>query len=350
MEQVVNQQQLTISKGAISNGMSAEQSAVKGETSQPVKVVADTFIPKTNDSIPTREPMSRRLLSRTSVRFVLLLTAISAVAIPAISCNQSRSNSVTMAPQERSAPTAWHMPDNESERLRLARTEPLGFLQACINHYDENIDDYRCRFVKQERIDGSWGAEQHIDIKFRESPFSVDMTWTQNAGRASRVNYIKGHRVSDEGEELLQAYPKGVLGLLVPNGVQRPIYGEAALATSRKPIDRFGFRNSLELIIRFCKLAADSPEYELEFKGMETFNGLIEFEPRECYVLERRLPFDMDDPTYPDEVLDIYIDSEWLVPVGVYAYADNDRDVPLGKYLLLNADFNVGLTDDDFVD
>ncbi|MGB0716369.1 MAG: DUF1571 domain-containing protein [Phycisphaerae bacterium] len=293
---------------------------------------------------------SRRFTSNTWIRFVAISLLAASIAIPAVSCRQSSTKPIKVSQEKKNTQTDWQLPATALEQQQLASEQPLGFLEACLAHYDDNINDYRCRFVKQEKIDGTWGPEQHIDIKFRESPFSVDMTWTQNAGRASRVNYIKGHRVNDEGEEMLQAFPKGVLGLLVPNGVERPIYGEAALATSRKPIDRFGFRNSLELIIRFCKLAAESDQYALTYKGIESFKGLVEFEERDCFVLERRLPYADGDDTYPDRVLDIYIDQEWFVPVGVYAYADDSRENPLGKYLLLNADYNVGLTDEDFLD
>lgn len=69
---------------------------------------------------------------------------------------------------------------------------------------------------------------------------------------------------------------------------------------------------------------------------------------RQCYHLERRLPYDGEPSGYPNRLLDIYIDCEWLVPIATLAYADDARETLLESYLLIEPEFNVGLSDKDF--
>ncbi len=252
----------------------------------------------------------------------------------------SRPNaSQNLAAPSMAAPLA--MLGTHESRERLLAEQPLAFLRACRLHYDETVTDYRCRFVKEERIKGALGPEQKMDVLFREQPFSVDLVWTANPGRAKHVSYVQGRWVED-GNEMMLAVPSGVLGLLVPGGVKRAINGKAALARSRKPISNFGYKNSLDLIIKYCELARGHSEFRLEFLGVVDHHG------RDAYLLERVLPYSGEGGVYPDRLLRIYIDTEWLVPTGVYAYMDDEAKTPLGKYLLLDPEFNVGLNDLDF--
>jgi hypothetical protein len=65
-------------------------------------------------------------------------------------------------------------------------------------------------------------------------------------------------------------------------------------------------------------------------------------------VFERRLPYGDAAGVYPDRLLVIYVDREWLVPTGCFAYADDAGEKPLGTYVTTEVKFNVGLTDADF--
>lgn len=224
---------------------------------------------------------------------------------------------------------------------QLINADVLAFLQGCRNHYVQNIRDYTCRFVKHERLEGNLVPEQHIDVHFREAPYSVAMHWVKNAGRAKRISYVKG-RWAKNGNEYMLAEPSGILGLLIPGGVKRDIHGSAARAASRRTVDQFGFKNSLELIVKYCLLATDDPEYDLRYVGSGTLGG------RECFIVERRLPYTDEDGLYPDRLLRVYIDKEWLVPTGVYAYSDLEKKELLGSYLWLNVRLNPGLSNGDF--
>ena len=243
------------------------------------------------------------------------------------------------------APTAVSTDDGQRVDRRawdrLVARDPLAFLIACRDHYLETVTDYRCVFRKQERIDGAVQPEEHIRIRFRECPYSVDMRWFKNTRRAARLTYVKGRWTTGD-KELAHIQPSGVLGLLAPMGVKRDIHGPALARESRRPVDQFGYRNTLERIIGFCRQASEHPDYDLRFDTTTSFHG------RPCYHLERRLPYDGESVGYPNRLLDIYIDREWLVPLGSLAYADDERETLLGSYLLIEPEFNVGLSDEDF--
>lgn len=227
------------------------------------------------------------------------------------------------------------------ERERLAASDPLGFLRICREHYLSTVTDYRCRFHIRERLSGALTDEQEIAVLYRENPYSVHMRWVRNPRRASSVSYVEGRWVND-GCELALIHPSGVLGLLVPGGVKRDIHGWEARAAATRTIDQFGFRNTLELIIKYCELARGDPAYDLRYRGLASLNGRV------SYVFERRLPYTEPDDPYPNRLLVICIDRDWLVPTGCFAYADDAGEVLLGTYVTTQVEFNVGLADADF--
>ncbi len=231
--------------------------------------------------------------------------------------------------------------DRAGERERLPATDPLAFLEQCHAHYRTFVTDYRCLFTMRERTNGVLSPEQGIEVRYRENPFSVHLRWVRNPRRAAWVKYVAG-RWAKDGREHALVKPSGVLGWLVPAGVKRHIHAPEMLAASRRPIDRFGFRNTLELIIQYCQLARGDPEYELRYVGSGSVDG------RPCYVLERRLPYAGPDGPYPDRLLVMYLDREWMVPTACLSYLDDAGQELLGSYILTDVQFNVGLSDADF--
>ena len=229
--------------------------------------------------------------------------------------------------------------DPADPQERLAAADPLGFLKQCRRHYLEHISDYRCRFIRQERLHGILTAREEMDIRFRENPFSVDVRWTRNAKLAKRVNYVAG-RWAKNGREFARIEPAGLLGLLFPRGVKRDIHAPDVRAAARSTIDRFGFKNSLDEIITNCESAQGHPDFALRFIG----SGALDDRP--CLIFEQWLPRDGPQGPYPSRLLVIHIDREWLVPTGWFAY-DDARKL-LGSYVSTDVEFNVGLTDEDF--
>jgi len=221
----------------------------------------------------------------------------------------------------------------------FARRDPLGFLKECRDHYNTTIRDYRCTFVKQERIGDRLTPEEWTDVRFRENPYSVDMKWVRNPGLAARALYVQG-KWKNGDEELAWVRPSGALVSWMK--LQQPINGALAKKSARRTIDQFGFRNSLDLIIHFSEKAKQAGSLELDYVG----RGQVEGRP--TFVFDRRLPYTGEDEPYPDRLLRIHIDREWLVPTCCLSYADDDANELLGKYVLKDVDMNPGYGDSDF--
>lgn len=289
-------------------------------------------------SVPTAMQARLRNIART--RWIILGTCLSVLS--SVQCHgpsHRQGEHLKRGPAGRFPLAGEHGPDDPEA---FAARDPLGFLKACRQHYMNNVSDYRCLFAKRERIGGVVKDEQRIQVLYREHPLSVDMRWISNIGRASRVTYVAGRWVSDDGREMARVVPSGILGLIVPGGVKRDIHGLDMLKESRRPIDFFGFRSTLDLITKYCDQAADDPNYRLRYDGIHMLDG------RPGYVFERRLPYTGRNGEYPDRLLVVHIDREWLVPTGCTAFADDAGDELLGSYTFTSVEFNTGLTDADF--
>lgn len=203
------------------------------------------------------------------------------------------------------------------------------------------IQDYRCYFHIRERVGDNWPEEQVIAIRFRESPYSVEMRWVHNPQGAKRISYVAGRWIS-RGRQLALIIPSGLAGVLVPLGVKLDIHGPEVRAASTRSIDQFGFLRTLDRIIDVSKRAAGQADYELRFVGEGTLDD------RPSLVLERKLPYEGPSGRFPDRSAVMYIDREFLVPLGVWTYADDAKSVPLGSFVTTSVEFNVGLGDSDF--
>jgi len=223
----------------------------------------------------------------------------------------------------------------------LIRSDPLRFLKMAKRHYLDSVRDYRCTFVKQERIAGRLGEEQRIRVAFRERPFSVLMEWTENAGPARRVLFVRGRWQDDAGRMLAYVEPASPVARLFVRSVLRPIDGPQAKAVSRRTINQFGFGNVLDLITLYAERAVAQGTGSIEYAGEGNIDG------RPTWILRRTLPY-AGQGRWPDRVLIVHIDQEMLLPVACYAYADDDQQVLLGKYIFQDVQLNVGLTDADF--
>ena len=208
----------------------------------------------------------------------------------------------------------------------LAKHNPRALLNLGLERVGDLTDEYHCVFIKQERMRGKLSPRQTIDVRYREQPRAVYMTWLENVGKVKRTLWIKGENLGEDGEEQALVEPAGCLARLVVDEVKIPIHGPQATKASRYPIDRFGFRATLERLCRdnehFDQLGGMSWEYA----GKGTLDG------RPTFALIRHLPYDGPDGAYPDSRLVVHLDQEWLVPVAIYSYADEDEETLIGSY------------------
>lgn len=222
------------------------------------------------------------------------------------------------------------------------KTDPIAFFRGAIERYDRSVHDYVCTFSKQELVGGELTTEQITQVKFREKPFSVNMLWVKNADKAQRAIYVQGKWTGKNGEKLAVVEPAGAIARLLVDDVTRPIDGPDAKKAGRRQIDQFGFANSLRLILKYCDLGMQRKEGSVKYVGEGTIAG------RPTYVVERRLPYTDDNGMYPDRLLVVHVDKEYLVPTSCTSYADEAGTKLLGRYVVTDIRFNVGLTDRDF--
>lgn len=225
----------------------------------------------------------------------------------------------------------------------LARRDPLAVARLGRDRYDSTIHDYRCLFVKQERLKGKLRDEEQIEVRFRRAPHSVYMFWKKNADQAKRVLFIDlPEYVNDEGVKTARVEPAGVIARAFVSEVTRPIHGDEAKEASRRTIDEFGFRALIGLLERFNGQAQSEGVLDYRFIG----DGVIDDRP--TLIFERHLPYTGEDSKYPDAKLVLHLDREWLLPVAVYSYADRAGKELLGSYIFKNVELNPGMTDADF--
>jgi hypothetical protein len=266
---------------------------------------------------------------------------------------QSADSSMPLAPSVASTLRAG-MPGATAQRpiidagakaglLEFARRDPRGLVRLARERCQREIGDFRCLFVKQERINGKLKEVEEIDARYRPDPLSVFMTWRSGAGRAKRALFIDGPPFVDgQGQRRAQVEPAGALIRLVVSDAMVPIHDARAREASRRAIDEFGFRSTFQILERVNDLAAARNELDFRYEGEGAVDG------RATVILVRRLPDTGAGGPYPDAKLILHLDQEWLLPTAVYSYTDPEGHELLGSYVYTEVQLNPGLNEDDF--
>jgi hypothetical protein len=98
----------------------------------------------------------------------------------------------------------------------------------------------------------------------------------------------------------------------------------------------------MALTLKYCWLAQEKGILDFEYLGNSSVDK------RETLVFERRLPYTGEDGIWPDRVLVVHVDKEWLVPTLCMCYADEEKRVLLGKYMTTDIKLNVNLSESVF--
>jgi hypothetical protein len=172
-----------------------------------------------------------------------------------------------------------------------------------------------------------------MEIKFLEEPFSVAMQWVKNAPMGDRVLYVDG---KNNGNMLVK--PKGALILFTGGkSVERDPKSKDVMANTLRPVTMFGFRRSMESLLRVYELARSRNECEISFLGYFDVAG------RKAMKLQRVLPARKD---YPAKTTTGYLDVDNLILLGLEATDWDDQLVC--SYFYENVELNVGLGEEDF--
>jgi hypothetical protein len=225
-------------------------------------------------------------------------------------------------------------PDSPQRLVQFAQTDHVALLKLCRQRYADNVRDYACTFIKQERINGALGGEQEIGVKFMDSPFSVAMDWRKNAPLGDKIIYVEGKH-----DDNMIVRPKGsMLQMLTGGAVLRKPGGDEAMRSTLRPVSVFGFSRGLRDLIAVYEQAAAAGELD------QRFGGYADVEGRKTLVLERYLPAGEHYPAWKTLV---YIDVERLLPVCIEGW-DWDKRLSC-RYVYKDVRFNIGLTDGDFL-
>jgi hypothetical protein len=193
---------------------------------------------------------------------------------------------------------------SEAAMERLAKTDPIAFLEMCIRRYDREVHGYTATLRKQERIDGQLERSEVIDVAFREDPFSVLMRWKEGTRRAAATLYVKG-----ENKDQLLVKPAGVLA--VAGIVTRDPNGRDAKKAGRYPLTEFGIKIGMQRTLESWQKARKQDALHITFLGEKRIK---EAGDRPCWVLRRT------DYQKPEEDgitgLTVYIDKETWLQVG----------------------------------
>jgi hypothetical protein len=227
------------------------------------------------------------------------------------------------------------VPDNggalpsEAALERMAKKDPVAFLETCVRRYDRDVKGFTATLRKQERIDGELQRSEVIDVACRAEPVSVLMRWKEGARRAAAVLYVKG-----ENRDQLLVRPAGafsVVGVVArdPNGID-------ARKASRYPIPEVAIKAGMLRTLSSWERARKDDALHVEYLGVKRVE---EAGNRPCWVLRRT------QYKHPEEDgitrLTTYIDTETWIQVGTIL--KNSEGQLIGEYFFrdikLNPDF-----------
>ncbi|MFO0844960.1 MAG: DUF1571 domain-containing protein [Gemmataceae bacterium] len=217
---------------------------------------------------------------------------------------------------------------------RLPAADPVAFVERCLERYEREVSCYRATLIKQERIKGQLGAEEEIEVHFRERPFSVLMEWKRGHKLARKTMYVDG---AHENQIVVQlAGWRALVGQ-----VTVPVDDEDAKATSRYPINEFGMAVGTRRALAAWRQARERGDLRVALQGT---SQVPELGGRECWVVHSthapgRDPEGVVDTTY-------HFDTETWLQTGTVLRDDKGQLV--GRYHFRAVEINPAFDDKTF--
>jgi hypothetical protein len=163
-----------------------------------------------------------------------------------------------------SSPNAMTWPANELSGLEATRM--LYEVLEQVEHRLSNLPGYTATLVRQERVGGKLGPEQHIKLKIRHRPFGIYLRFIQpDAGK--EAVYAEGRY-----DNHVIAHAGGVGRFLVPR-LKVPPTSAVALAGNRHPVTDAGLLALTRRLVSFRKLDLEDPDAETILDTYEDESG-----------------------------------------------------------------------------
>jgi hypothetical protein len=215
--------------------------------------------------------------------------------------------------------------------------EPLHLIGQARKAY-QDVSDYRCTFIKRERIDGKLQPENVMVMSVRVKPFSVYLDW--KAPRDSDVQ--QACYVAGRNDGMMLVHPTGALGLA--GFLKMNLDDSRVTGNSRHAITEAGFGHLIERFSHCYEAARKSGKAEVKV-------AQYDYNKRRCTRIELTYTDlkNLEDGVWRSV---LYLDKESHLPVRCECYAP-PRDKGgegelLETYSYVNVQLNVGLADEVF--
>lgn len=162
----------------------------------------------------------------------------------------------------------------DREFVGLLKTDPIRAFEVVLQRYRRDVHGYTCVMRKQERVRGTLGPVEVVDVAFRDDPFSVFLAWQGSVGlgKPVRTLYVRG-----ENQGLTLVKTRFLVLSLSPDGRE-------ARDAARYSIEDFGFYNTTLRTLRAWKAARARGRLVYEYLGER---APPESGGRVCHALRR---------------------------------------------------------------
>jgi hypothetical protein len=203
----------------------------------------------------------------------------------------------------------------------------------------QNVEDYECQLIKQERVKGKLLPESMMTMRARNKPFSIYLRCdSPGEEKGLEVCYVDGRN-----HGMMRAHPAGMIGVLGFWSVD--IHDRRAFEKNRHCISEAGLGNLLESTARY---------WDMERRLNETLVYITEDHvgSHTCKRIETVHPERNAGSFYGYRCV-LWLDETTHLPVGAETYdwpcqgGPEDGEL-LESYRYLNLRCNIRLGDDAF--
>ena len=240
--------------------------------------------------------------------------------------------------------------DATSQQTASADNHPLDpvlkLAREALAQIRDNVDDYRGRLVKRERIGAALGNEVQMEFKIRTRreedgnvtrPLSAYLKFLEpKSARGREVIWTEG-----ANDNKLIGHEGGMLNLM---RVQLEPTGMLAMIDNKYPITEIGLTRLVEKLIEKGERDRQVGPCEVQIIEDQRVGD------RTCRLIQVTHP--QPDPRFDFHIAQIFIDVERMIPLRYAAFmwpkAPGDEPPLEEEYTYLDVELNVGLTDTDF--
>ena len=199
----------------------------------------------------------------------------------------------------------------------------------------QGVQDYECKVIKQERVNGTLLPEGTAIMKVRNNPLSIYIRCeSPDSERGLEVCYV-----AKRNRGKMRVHPNGRFGIF--GFVSVDPWGPRALEKNRHPITEAGLGNLLESTSRYWAMERRLNKTQVEIAD-DVING------RPCTRIVTVHP-DRNAGSFYGYRCVLWLDKETLLPVGAETY---DWPRPGGdlleSYRFLDLRCNIGSKDEVF--